>query len=219
MRPAARVVAVSPGHMSSALVLSSDYWQLPAHTYGPVACASSPLSKDHVLKQLLAALAGQVPDDLGPWQDMPLQLVRGALGQPLVLSDGVPVLSVSFSQAGGRVWGALTGAGRVGLDVAFAPEFPPDYPLQRVFSQEEFGRAGALIGGDPAHTAALVWSLKEAAVKALGVGFNHLSPREIITGQGKLWRSGYLFEVDAGCLVKTWARPEGEGWLALALIE
>jgi hypothetical protein len=205
--------------MFTAVLLTSDHWQLSARTYGPVAYASSPWSKDQVLKQLFAALAGQIPPDLGPWQDMPLQLVRGALGQPLVLSDGLPVLSVSFSQAGGRVWGALTATGRVGIDVAFAPEFPSDYPLQRVFSQEEFGRTGALMGGNPSRTAALLWSLKEAAVKALGVGFNHLAPREIIIGQGKLWRSGYLFEVDAGCMVKTWARPEGEGWLALALIE
>jgi phosphopantetheinyl transferase len=219
MRPEEIRVAIPPGQVPGASLLTSDYWQLPLNKYGPVAFASSQLSKEQLLKQLLAALAGQVSCGLGPWQELPLKLVRGSLGQPLVLSDGMPVLSVSFSQAGGRIWGALTGAGRIGIDVAFASEFPPHYPLQRVFSQEEFCPTADLLGGNPSRTAALLWSLKEAAVKALGVGFNHLAPREIVTGPGKPWRSGYLFEVAAGCLVKTWARSEGEGWLALALAE
>jgi phosphopantetheinyl transferase len=156
---------------------------------------------------------------MGAWEELPLQLARGSLGQPLVLLNGLPILSVSFSLAGGRIWGALAGAGRIGIDVAFPSEFPPDYPRQRVFSQEEFDRTRALVGDDPAGTAALLWVLKEAGVKALGVGFTYLAPREIVTGPGKPWRRGYLFEVDAGSVVKTWARPEGEGWLALALTE
>jgi phosphopantetheinyl transferase len=195
--------------------LGANRWQLPPQTCGPVVCAAISSSKEHLLRQLLAASAGQDSLDLR-WQDLELSL--GSLGEPLVIRDGLPVLSVSFSQDGRRIWGALTGAGRVGIDVALASEFPPDYPLDRVFSQEEFDRTCTLLGGTLSRTAALLWSLKEAAVKALGVGFNYLSPREIIIRPGKPYQGGYLFEVDAGYLVKTWARPEGKGWLALALI-
>jgi hypothetical protein len=218
MRPGKKELAMVPGDTGGGFVLASDYWQMPVSQVGPVACASSLLPREQLLRQLVAALAGQASRGLGGWQELPLQLVRGSLGQPLVLSDGMPVLSVSFSQAGGRTWGALTGAGRVGIDVAFASEFCPPYPYLRVFSRAEFNRASDLLGGGPDRIAALLWSLKEAAVKALGVGFNYLSPREIVIDSGKQWQGGYLFEVSAGGPVKTWARPEGAGWLALALI-
>jgi hypothetical protein len=199
---------IPQGLMSTVLLLAADHWQLSPHQCGPVVYAATPSGKEFLLEQLLAALPGQ---------GLPLQLTHGSLGQPILLLDGAPILSVSFSLGGGLIWGALAGAGRVGLDAAFAPDFPPDYPLQRVFSPEEFGWTCALLGGDASRAAALLWSLKEAAVKALGVGFNFLAPREITTGPGKPWRGGYLFEVNAGSLVKTWVRPAGEGWVALAL--
>jgi hypothetical protein len=208
---------VPQGLMSTGLLLAADHWQLSPHQCGPVVYAATPSGKDFLLEQLLAALPGQGPPGLKPGQGLPLQLTHGSLGQPILLLDGASILSVSFSLGGGLLWGALAGTGRVGLDAAFAPDFPPDYPLQRVFSQEEFGWTCALLGGDASRAAALLWSLKEAAVKALGVGFNYLAPREITTGPGKPWRGGYLFEVNAGCLVKTWVRPAGDGWVALAL--
>ncbi len=131
---------------------------------------------------------------------------------------GTQIFSVSFSLAGEKLWGALAGAGRVGIDVALSAEFPRKYPVHRVFSPEEYGRAVTLCRGDAALAAALLWSLKEAAVKALGVGFNYLTPREIETGPGQPWRGGFLFKVDAGCLAKTWARAEAGGWVTIALL-
>jgi hypothetical protein len=218
VRPDKKGVTVPQELKSSGLLLAADHWQLPPHQCGPVAYAATPSGKDFLVKQLLAALPGQVPHGIRPWLGLPLQLAQGSLGQPILVLDGVPMFSVSFSLGGGRIWGALAGAGRVGIDAAFAPEFLPDYPLGRVFAQEEFGWTCALLGGDASRAAALLWSLKEAAVKALGVGFTYLAPWDIATGPGKPWRGGYLFEVDAGCVVKTWARPEGNGWVALALI-
>lgn len=206
-----------PERASPTVILGANRWQLPPQTCGPVVCAATSSSKEHLLRQLLGALAGQDSPDLGAWQG--LELSFGSLGEPLVICDGLPVLSVSFSQVGRRIWGALTGAGRVGIDVALASEFPPDYPLLRVFSKEELDLTRILVGDNLSGTAALLWSIKEAAVKALGVGFNFLAPREIDIRPGKSQQGGYLFEVDAGHVIKIWARPEGKGWLALALIE
>jgi phosphopantetheinyl transferase (holo-ACP synthase) len=212
-----KFAAVWPGFKSFISVLAADYWQLPPQQCGPVAYAATRSSREHLVKQLLAALADRWMNGQS-WHSLPLQLSRDGLGQPLLLVAGQPILSVSFSLAGGRTWGALARTGRVGIDVALVSEFPPGYPLWRVFSQEEFDRTYALLG-DVSWTAALLWSVKEAAVKALGVGFNYLAPGEIVIGSGKSWRQGLLFEVDAGSRVKAWARLENEGWLALALTE
>ncbi len=213
-------ITVNQGPQPSYLHLTTDHWQLPRNSCGPVVYAATPdrpTGKGHLVNRLLQALTGLVRDGLRSWGQLPLQLCRSPLGQPLLLHGGAQVLSVSFSLADGRIWGALAGAGRVGLDVALSEEFPRNYPVHRVFSQEEYGRACTLCRGDASLAAALLWSIKEAAVKALGVGFNYLSPREIATGPGQPWRGGLLFEVDAGCLVKTWARPEAGGWVAIAL--
>jgi hypothetical protein len=213
---------VTQGLQPFYLHLATDYWQLPRTSCGPVVYASTPVSptcKEHLVNQLMQGLVSLVPEGIRSWERLPLQLGRGPLGQPVLCHGDEQHLSVSFSLVGGRIWGALAGAGRVGIDAALSVEFPSNYPLSRVFSQEEFDRAFTLCRGDAALTAALLWSLKEAAVKALGVGFNHLSPREIATGPGKPWRGGLLFEVDAGSLVKTWARPEAGGWVAIALRE
>jgi hypothetical protein len=200
--------------------LTPDHWQLPPNSCGPVVYAStnlSPTAKEYLANCLLEGLTGEVSEKPRTGGQLTLQLDHGPLGQPLLLLDGKPGPSISFSQAGGKTWSALAGAGKVGIDVALAAEFPPDYPLHRAFSPPELARACTLCRGDVSQTAALLWSLKEAAVKALGVGFNYLDPRKVETGSGLLWQGGLLFEVDAGWRVKTWARPEAGGWLALAL--
>lgn len=213
--------ARGPGH--SCWHLTADYWQLPWNSScGPVVYATIPVgpgSKEQLADRLMQGLASQVSAGINTWEGMPFQLDHSPLGQPSLRQGGARSLAISFSLAGEKLWGALTGAGRVGIDAACAREFPRDYPWQRVFTRQEFGRAGALCRGDSALAAALLWSLKEAAVKALGVGFNYLSPREIGTGEGKPWKGGLLFEVEAGCPVKTWARPAAGGWVALALGE
>jgi phosphopantetheinyl transferase len=177
----------------------------------------SPTGKEHLANCLVQGLACLVPDKIKPGGQLTVQLDHGPLGQPLLLLDGKPGPTISFSQAGGRIWSALAGAGRVGIDVALSTEFPPDYPLHRAFSPPELALVSTLYRGDVSQTAALLWSLKEAVVKALGVGFNYLDPRKIDTGPGLPWQGGLLFEVEAGCRVKTWARPEAGGWLAIAL--
>ncbi len=128
VRPEAKGTTIPQRLKSSGLILTADHWQLPPHQCGPVVCAATSSGKEYLVKHLLAALAGQIPHGLRSWQGSP-QLARDSLGQPILLLDGVPFLAVSFSLGGGKIWGALAGAGRVGVDVAFAPEFPADYPL------------------------------------------------------------------------------------------
>lgn len=101
-------------------------------------------------------------------------VIATAGGAPLALLDGVPApLAISLSHAGGRGLCALAAAGTaVGCDLeVVAPRsaaFVADY-----FTAAE--RAGA--GGDPRRLT-LLWSAKEAALKALGEGLRE-APRAV----------------------------------------
>ena len=55
-------------------------------------------------------------------------------------------------------------------------EFEAGYPMARAFRPAELDWARPLSGGNTSGAAALLWSLKEAAVKALGVGFHFHRP-------------------------------------------
>jgi hypothetical protein len=62
----------------------------------------------------------------------------------------------------------------------------------------------------------LLWALKEAAVKALGVGFHFLDPLAVEVFHPRPWQGGWRVWVQAGRILPAWARPEAGGWLALA---
>ena len=62
-----------------------------------------------------------------------MTLETTALGQPRLFLGGQPGPAVSFSQAAGCLWAALTPAGQVGVDAALPSEFEAGYPLARVF--------------------------------------------------------------------------------------
>ena len=80
----------------------------------------------------------------------------------------------------------------------------------------ELDWARPLCGGDTAGAAALLWALKEAAVKALGVGFHLLDPLAVEAFSPRPWQGGWRVAVQAGRILPAWARPEAGGWLALA---
>ena len=67
-----------------------------------------------------------------------------------------------------------------------------------------------------ARGAALLWALKEAAVKALGVGFHLLDPLAVEVFNPSPWQGGIRVSVKAGRILPAWARPQDGGWLALA---
>lgn len=182
---------------------------------GPVIYASDlagPGAKERLVQRLLASLPGQETD--GASQPVTLEIT--ALGQPLLRFNGQPGPAVSFSQAAGRLWAALTSAGLVGVDVALPWEFEAGYPLARVFRSAELDWARPLSGGDTARAAALLWALKEAAVKALGVGFHLLAPLAVEVFNPSPWQGGIRVSVKAGRILPAWVRPQGGGWLALA---
>lgn len=127
--------------------------------------------------EFLAALLGK-HSLAGRTQD--LALVRSRLGKPHLLVGGVPGPAVSFSWSAGRWWAALgTRRSWIGLDVAPPGEFAGAYPLKRVFSIMEWQVAISLTGGDREEAAALLWTVKEAVVKAQGCGYHFFGPRQV----------------------------------------
>jgi hypothetical protein len=173
-------------------------------------------AKESLVRQLLASLPGWETENARQPTPGTVTLKVTALGQPRLFLYGQPGPAVSFSQAAGRIYAALTPSGQVGVDAAMPAEFEPGYPLARVFRPSELDWAQPLSGGDTAGAAALLWALKEAAVKALGVGFHCLDPLAVEVLSPRPWQGGWRVWVQAGRILPVWARPEAGGWLALA---
>ena len=173
-------------------------------------------AKERLVRRLLASLPGQKAGGArqsAPWT---VSLELTALGQPRLRLEGQPGPAVSFSQAAGRIYAALTCTGQVGVDAAMPAEFEAGYPLARAFRPAELDWARPLGGGATAGAAALLWALKEAAVKALGVGFHFLDPLAVEVFSPRSWQGGWRVLVKAGRILPAWARPEAGGWLAIA---
>jgi len=173
-------------------------------------------AKERLVRRLLASLPGQKTGGAGQFAPGTVSLELTALGQPRLFLGGQPGPAVSFSQAAGRVWAALTPAGQVGVDAAMPAEFETGYPMARAFRPAELDWARPLSGGATGGAAALLWALKEAAVKALGVGFHFLDPLAVEVFSPRPWQGGWRVLVKAGRILPAWARPEAGGWLALA---
>ena len=139
--------------------------------------------------------------------------------------------AISFSEGGGSVWAAICGdESDIGIDVAETDEFQGDYPLQRVFNAQELQHVLRLGGGDVEKASALLWSIKEAVVKALGCGFHLVEPRDICV-QSYVEEDGeYIFAVclsrkalerlPIGAGRSIWVRsfPRAKMWLSVAFL-
>lgn len=161
----------------------------------------------------------------------PIQVVRGPLGRPHLLFGEYHGPAVSFSKGGGRVWAALCGdESEIGIDVAETDEFRGEYPFHRVFLVQELQQALRLAGGDLEKASALLWSIKEAVVKALGCGFHLVDPREIYVSPPIGGEGGYTFPVglsgkalvrfpkSAGRSLCVRSFPQEKMWLSIALL-
>jgi len=161
----------------------------------------------------------------------PLQVVRDPLGKPNLLLGGHRGPAISFSEGGGKVWAALCGdESDIGIDVAEAVEFQGEYPFHRVFNVQELQHVSNLAGGDLEKASALLWSVKEAVVKALGCGFHFVDPLEIQVYPSIAWNDGYTFPVrlSGKALVRfpigasryLWVRslPQVKLWLSIAVL-
>jgi phosphopantetheinyl transferase len=167
---------------------------------------------------------------------LPIRLTRGQLGRPHLVLGEYRGPAISFSEGGGKVWAALSGdASDIGIDVAVADEFPGEYPFSRVFHPEELEHALSLADGDQGRASALLWSVKEAVVKALGCAFHLVDPRQITVypaaGEGAGGSGGYAFPVclSGKALMRfpmavdrtLWVRsfPQRKMWLSIALLD
>ncbi len=165
----------------------------------------------------------------------PIQVVRGLLGRPHLLLGEYRGPAISFSEGGGKVWAALCGdESDIGIDVAGTDEFRREYPVHRVFHPHELQHALRLAGGDVEKASALLWSIKEAVVKALGCGFHLVYPRQITvypsTGEAVGGDGGYTFPVGLsmkalerfplGANRPIWVRSlsQVKMWLSIALL-
>ncbi len=169
----------------------------------------------------------------------PIQVVRGLFDRPHLLLGEYRGPAISFSEAGGKVWAALCGdKSDIGIDVAGTDEFQREYPFHRVFHPQELQHALRLAGGDLEKASGLLWSIKEAVVKALGCAFHLVDPRQITvypsvegaTGGAVGENGGYAFPVGLSGKALTrfpitagrplWVRslPQRKMWLSIALL-
>jgi len=117
-------------------------------------------------------------------------------GKPSLVADPrAPALSFSLSHTNGLVACAITSGGDVGVDVE-GVDRRVDAGLARRFFSESENRALAACPTDAARTARFLelWTLKEAYLKAIGVGLLH--PLNTV-----------IFTVDAGGRVRFSAPP------------
>lgn len=127
---------------------------------------------------------------------LPVRLVHDPLGRPHLLVGEHRGPGISFSTEGEEVWAALCGdESDIGIDVAGSAEFQDGYPVHRVFHVRELHQALELAGGDLAQAAALLWSAKEAVVKALGCAFHLVNPRDIQVYPSEVEEGGPAFSV------------------------
>jgi phosphopantetheinyl transferase len=197
-----------------------EIWLLPR--LGPaelVVYAAVPAgegAREFLAARLLEVLAEQAPEWTGALTWGTLALDTGTLGQPLLKLGGRMGPNLSFSVAGSQVWAAMAGQGRVGVDAAREADFEPPYPYARAFGTEEWDWASRLCQGRTASAAALLWAAKEAAVKALGVGFHTLDPLDLEVAKLSPAGEGISLTVRTPEPVSAWSRPLADGWLALA---
>jgi hypothetical protein len=211
------------------------------HGRGPVFYASMPCADETLKHRLVSTLWNHLVAMESPlWKccqsssraTFPIQVVRGLLGRPHLLLGEYRGPAISFSEGGGKFWAALCGdTSDIGIDVAGTDEFHREYPFHRVFHPQELQHALRLADGDLEKASALLWSIKEAVVKALGCAFHLVDPRQITvypaTGGEE---GGYTFPVGLSkkALVRfpigagrsIWVRslPQVKMWFSIALL-
>jgi phosphopantetheinyl transferase (holo-ACP synthase) len=151
---------------------------------------SRPGQKQHLISRLWDHLVAvkhpfcrQRPDnqDAFPVQvGQFIRVIRGTLGRPQLLLGDHTGPAISFCKSSQNLWAALCGdAHDIGIDVAQSHEFQGKYPFYRVFHPRELRLALKPAGDDLKQAAALLWSVKEAAAKAMGCGFHLVDPLQM----------------------------------------
>ena len=164
-------------------------------------------------------------------RSLPIQIVHDALGRPQLLLGEHRGPSISFSTAGEKTWAALAGdESEIGIDVAGSVEFQESYPFKRVFHKRELHQALELADDDLAKAAALLWSIKESVVKALGCAFHLVDPSDIhvepsavedcwLTFSARLTGKALVrFPMADRRSIAVRSLPQAEAWLSIAAL-
>jgi hypothetical protein len=105
-----------------------------------------------------------------------MEIVSDSLGKPHLIIDGSDGPAVSFAYEGDTMWVAVGPEdSSVGIDAAESASFRGNYPFHRAFHEGELE-----LDGEKDEVAALIWSAKEAVVKALGCGFHLVDPLHLL---------------------------------------
>lgn len=144
-----------------------------------------------------------------------IRVEYGRLGRPFIRASGPAEIGVSFSHLSGRLWAAVSDVNGVGIDASHPGEFTGGYPLARIAESAELAVATRLTGTS-ASAAALLWAVKEAAVKASGQGFHRVDFRDVTCGMPVVRETGFFFPARAGRRAAVWADRQGAAWVAVA---
>lgn len=212
--PGARFNRPSSVHVYKALDLGSCY----GVSYASM--PSGPEDKETLVAALLKGLVPRPFVSIVSGSPPAFRLFSDLLGRPLLHFGRTLQPSVSFSRREDRTWAAVSVKAKVGIDAASPEEFKDPYPFSRVFRGNEWAEASEFCRGDSMEAAALLWSLKEAAVKALGRGFHDLDPLDVIAGPPQPVDRGWRFRVIAGSTpLSAWSSREHEPWVSIAFWE
>ena len=157
-------------------------WSCASPKPSPNAAESKKENKSWLLSVLLRDFRGMTYGTDPKSTELPsdFDIILDRMGKPfLVLNDSVGP-GISFTHCNGMTWAAMTDPeSNLGIDAARAEEFQGDYPIHRVFRRDELDPLPEKTKGDRAESAAMVWSAKEAFVKAIGCAFHLFSPLEV----------------------------------------
>ena len=157
-------------------------------------------------KRLLSSALGCAPGSA-------MEIRAASSGRPEAFLDGQPLrLSLSISHREGLALAAIDEAGRpLGADLE-AVEPRSDAFVRDYFTRKEIA---AVAAGERNLLANLIWSAKESALKALGVGLT-LDTRavevELAPGTGSGWRA---FQLHGAAEWGGWWRSDGAHILTL----
>lgn len=123
------------------------------------------------------------------------RVTHDVMGKPRVHRYEGSGPAVSFSYGADRLWAALGDCSiDIGVDIADPCDFQGNYPFHQAFLEADWSEVPCPLHRQSADAAAFVWSLKEAAVKALGSGFHYFGPLDVAIRRSQDRGGDMLFE-------------------------
>jgi len=183
--------------------------------FAALAGPRQPGAAEAMLRQLAGAAFPAAPGGI-PGACPPFPLGRSPLGRPFIRLGPAREISVSFSTTSRGTCAALAPWGRIGIDAACPAEFGGAYPCSRVFRHREWAMARRACGRRD-RAAAMLWSAKEACVKAAGTGFHTLDPHLVECVAIRPCSHGLRLDFRRPVAARVFAwEADGAEWLSLA---